>query len=225
MRLNENNTFIGINPPYQLSVIHSSKLIYPREIYQRGVERKRVELIARDFNEYIVNEPKVSFRNGRYYVMDGQHTIEGCILLNGGEDRPILCKVYTGLTMEQEALLFAEQNGHAAPLSAGIRLRAKVVGGDAPSKAFVAATNRYERQQEEATVQQLLDWHRELTDALQYAVDSNWLKANPVKTVAPCLDNSPVLFNDFLMDWLKMMKSRVAITTYANYEIVITRRR
>lgn len=97
MRLNDNNTFIGINPPYQLSVIHSSKLIYPREIYQRGVERKRVELIARDFNEYIVNEPKVSFRNGRYYVMDGQHTIEGCILLNGG---------------------------------------------DAPSKAFVAATNR-----------------------------------------------------------------------------------
>ena len=74
--------------------------------------------------------------------MDGQHTIEGCILLNGGEDRPILCKVYTGLTMEQEALLFAEQNGHAAPLSAGIKLRAKVVGGDAPSKAFVAATNR-----------------------------------------------------------------------------------
>ena len=38
MRLNKNNTFIGINPPYQLSVIHSSKLIYPREIYQRGVE-------------------------------------------------------------------------------------------------------------------------------------------------------------------------------------------
>ena len=142
MRLNDNNSFIGINPPYQLSVIHSSKLIYPREIYQRGVERKRVELIARDFNEYIVSEPKVSFRNGRYYVMDGQHTIEGCILLNGGEDRPILCKIYTGLTMEQEALLFAEQNGHAAPLSAGIKLRAKVVGGDAPSKAFVAATNR-----------------------------------------------------------------------------------
>ena len=36
MRLNDNTTFIGINPPYQLSVIHSSKLIYPREIYQAG---------------------------------------------------------------------------------------------------------------------------------------------------------------------------------------------
>ena len=32
---------------------------------------------------------------------------------------------------------------------------------------------RYERQQEEASVQQLLDWHRELTDALQYAVANN----------------------------------------------------
>ena len=74
--------------------------------------------------------------------MDGQHTIEGCILLNGGADRPILCKVYTGLTMEQEAPLFAKQNGHAAPLSAGIKTARQVVGGDAPSKAFVAATNR-----------------------------------------------------------------------------------
>ena len=49
---------------------------------------------------------------------------------------------YTGLTMQQEALFFAEQNGHAAPLTAGIKLRAKVVGEDALSMAFLAATNR-----------------------------------------------------------------------------------
>ena len=89
-----------------------------------------------------LNEPKVSFRNGRYYVTDGQHTIEARILRNGGKDLPILCKVYTGLTMQQEALFFAEQNGHAAPLTAGIKLRAKVVGEDALSMAFLAATNR-----------------------------------------------------------------------------------
>ena len=41
-----------ITPPYQMVVIHSSKLIYPRELYQRGIQRKRVELIAKDFNEY-----------------------------------------------------------------------------------------------------------------------------------------------------------------------------
>lgn len=53
MRLKDNtNPFIHVNPPYQLMVIHSSKLVYPRELYQRGVERKRVELIAAHFNEY-----------------------------------------------------------------------------------------------------------------------------------------------------------------------------
>ena len=79
----------------------------------------------------------------------------------------------------------------------------------------------YERQQEEASVQQLLDWHKELTDALQYAVANNWLKVSPIKEVDPCLDNSPVLFTDFITDWLKMMKSRVEITTYTSYERAI----
>ena len=72
MRLKDNNNpFIHVNPPYQLMVIHSSKLVYPRELYQRGVERKRVELIAAHFNEYVANEPKVSFRNGQFIVTDG----------------------------------------------------------------------------------------------------------------------------------------------------------
>ena len=92
--------------------------------------------------DYVANEAKISFRNGKYYVVDGQHTIEARILRNGGRALPILCKVYTGMTMQQEALLFAEQNGHSAPLSAGIKLRAKVAGDDAPSKEFLAATNR-----------------------------------------------------------------------------------
>ena len=104
----------NITPPYQMRVIHSSKLIYPREIYQRGVQRKRVELIAADFNEYVANEPKISFRNGKYYVVDGQHTIEARILRNGGRALPILCKVYTGMTMQQEALLLSRNSAVSA---------------------------------------------------------------------------------------------------------------
>ena len=132
----------SVIPPYQMQVIHSSRLIYPRELYQRGVQRKRVEQIAAEFNEYTANEPKISFREGRFYVTDGQHTIESRILRNGGKDLPILCKVYTGLTMQQEALFFAAQNGFSAPLKAGVKLRAKVVGGDAISTAFVVANQR-----------------------------------------------------------------------------------
>lgn len=40
----------SVIPPYQMQVIHSSRLIYPRELYQRGVQRKRVEQIAAEFN-------------------------------------------------------------------------------------------------------------------------------------------------------------------------------
>lgn len=115
MRLKDNtNPFIHVNPPYQLMVIHSSKLVYPRELYQRGVERRRVELIAAHFNEYVANEPKVSFRNGQFIVTDGQHTIEGRILRNGGKDLPILCKVYTGMTVEhlQEMLGICRKNAY-----------------------------------------------------------------------------------------------------------------
>ena len=204
MRLNDNNTFIGINPPYQLSVIHSSKLIYPREIYQLGEEiycealRHIVEAwegrpdslqqvgdlsvpeyLTRWLRESVMNLSPDTY--GRYaYDM-------GRVIIPYFERKRLSLKALTPRNLE----------------------------------TFF----RYERQQEEATVQQLLDWHKELTDALQYAVANNWLKVSPIKEVDPCLDNSPVLFNDFLMDWLKMMKSRVAITTYANYEIVITRRR
>ena len=204
MRLNDNNSFIGINPPYQLLVIHSSKLIYPREIYQLGEEiycealRHIVaawegrpdslqqvgdlsvpEYLTRWLRESVMNLSPDTY--GRYaYDM-------GRVIIPYFERKRLSLKALTPRDLE----------------------------------TFF----RYERQQEEATVQQLLDWHRELTDALQYAVANNWLKVSPIKEVDPCLDNSPVLFNDFLMDWLKMMKSRVAITTYANYEIVITRRR
>ena len=204
MRLNDNNSFIGINPPYQLSVIHSSKLIYPREIYQLGEEiycealRHIVEAwegrpdslqqvgdlsvpeyLTRWLRESVMNLSPDTY--GRYaYDM-------GRVIIPYFERKRLSLKALTPRNLE----------------------------------TFF----RYERQQEEATVQQLLDWHKELTDALQYAVANNWLKVSPIKEVDPCLDNSPVLFNDFLMDWLKMMKSRVAITTYANYEIVITRRR
>ena len=56
MRLkNDTNNFaasFNITPPYQMLVLHSKMLIYPRELYQRGVQRKRVEMIAADFNEF-----------------------------------------------------------------------------------------------------------------------------------------------------------------------------
>ena len=204
MRLNDNNSFIGINPPYQLSVIHSSKLIYPREIYQLGEEIYCEAL--RHIVEAWEGRPDSLQQVGDLSVPEYLTRWLRESVMNLSPD------TYGRYAYDMGRVII--------PYFERKRLSLKALTPRDLETFF-----RYERQQEEATVQQLLDWHKELTDALQYAVANNWLKVSPIKEVDPCLDNSPVLFNDFLMDWLKMMKSRVAITTYANCEIVITRRR
>ena len=102
---------------YKELTISSDQLLIPRTTYQRELNEKRVHRIAAQFDERIANEPKVSCRDGRYYVFDGQHTISARKLLNGGKDLPIRCKVFYGLTQEEEALLFAQQTGASAKLT------------------------------------------------------------------------------------------------------------
>lgn len=121
---------------YRQMKIPASQLVIPRESYQRPFSHSRAKEIAENFDERIANEPKVSYRNGKYYVFDGQHTIEARVILSGDEDVLITCKVYYGMTEEEEALLFAQQTGISAPLSAGARIRAKIFGNDPVAVSF-----------------------------------------------------------------------------------------
>lgn len=125
---------------YKEMYIDSSLLLIPRDLYQRGLNYGRVREIAANFDERIANEPKVSDRDGGHYVFDGQHTVSARILRNGGEDLPILCKVYSGLTAKDEALLFAQQTGFAAKVYPGAKIRALVFAGDKDATDFVKAT-------------------------------------------------------------------------------------
>ena len=96
-----------------------SVLLNPCAEYQRLLRMSKVAKIAANFSEYIANEPKVSYRDGRYFVFDGQNTIEARKTCNGGRDLPIRCKVFYGLSKEHEALLFAVQTGISSELTAG----------------------------------------------------------------------------------------------------------
>lgn len=115
--------------PYHEMCLNSSELIVPRDTYQRALHPARVARIAKEFDERVANEPKISFRDGHYYVMDGQNTIAARKFLNGGEDLQIRCKVYFGMTEREEALLFAQQTGISERLSAGQKLRALILQG------------------------------------------------------------------------------------------------
>ena len=125
--------------PYEEKVINSAFLEIPAE-YQRKLNIPNVEKMSAEFTELIANPPKVSYRDGHYFVFDGQHTIVTRRAMNGGQDLPIICKVYEGLTEEEEAMLFSRQTGVSTPLTAGAELRAALVGKDPESLAFVKAT-------------------------------------------------------------------------------------
>ena len=53
----------------------NSALLIPCIEYQRMLRMEKVSQIAENFSEYVANEPKVSFRDGRFYVFDGQNTV------------------------------------------------------------------------------------------------------------------------------------------------------
>lgn len=106
---------------------------------QRELKMKRVREIVKDFNPLLVNPIKVSFRNGRYYVIDGQHTLTALRVVNKG-DCTVRCKVFYGLTELDEAELFLQQNGHSAPVGANEKLRVLYLQGDREVLDFVKAT-------------------------------------------------------------------------------------
>ena len=74
----------------------------------------------------------------------------------------------------------------------------------------------YEQEENGAGIKQLKLYHAIFTSALEYAIELKWLKENPATTVNPCTYET-MLFTDFLIDWLDVMRSKIAVTTYASY--------
>ena len=67
----------------------------------------------------------------------------------------------------------------------------------------------------------LLSINRTISIALDYAISIGWRTDNPACNINPCLVNTMPFFTSFLRDWLKMMKTQVAVTTYSAYSRVI----
>ena len=89
------------NPGVERS-IHTDRLTSGLP-YQRPVNPKEVERLIREWDERLLDPITVSFRDGKFYVVDGQHRISAMREMNGGRGIMVNCKVYNGLTYEQEA--------------------------------------------------------------------------------------------------------------------------
>lgn len=94
-------------------------------LYQRPLDVKRVEKIAKEFNGDIFNEPKVSYRDGAYWIFNGQHSVAAWRKHHGGADKPLTCKVYRGMTWLDECEAFIVQNGINKDPTTNEKLRAE----------------------------------------------------------------------------------------------------
>lgn len=66
--------------------------------------------VSGTFDPEVMGYIVVSFRDGWYYVVDGQHRREGAIQFLGDSSQQVQCRVFEGLTSEQEAELFLMLN-------------------------------------------------------------------------------------------------------------------
>jgi hypothetical protein len=99
-------------------------------LYQRPLEVKRVEQITKEFDGDIFNEPKVSFRDGAYWIFNGQHSVAAWKKYHNNEDKPLTCKVYRGMTWLDECEAFIKQNGLDKDPTTNEKLRAAFNSND-----------------------------------------------------------------------------------------------
>lgn len=105
---------------YEHKKVNSKYLVC--DTYQRTLDYARVKRTVSEYDPNVVNEIKVSYRDGKYYVVDGQHTLKEIVLHNNGKDLMVDCKVFYGMTYQDEARLFAKQNGISRSVESGQKL-------------------------------------------------------------------------------------------------------
>lgn len=94
------------------------------------MNERHVDEIVKDFDVRFLNVVKVSRRNGKNYVFDGQHTMEAVAQKSGARDTPVRCQVYCDLDYQDEAKIVADQDEHSKPLSGYEKWKAYIEAGD-----------------------------------------------------------------------------------------------
>lgn len=99
--------------------VNTKPVFYPVDInelyfadYQRGVNYRKVKRYYENYDADIYGIIIVSHRDGKYYVIDGQHRVEVAKRLGL---KSIMCQILEGLTYEDEADKFYKLNTTRTP--------------------------------------------------------------------------------------------------------------
>ena len=108
--------------------------------YQRDLKKSRSKKYADHYDPDIFGIILVSFRDGFYWIIDGQHRVEAAKMKG---IKSVLCQVLTGLTYEQEADKFYKINDSRSQLNANHKFNALVEQKDSAALKIVEALRRY----------------------------------------------------------------------------------
>lgn len=116
-------------PIYKLNTTYTS---------QRALRNKALaESIANNFDTNLFNPIVVSYRDGKWFVIDGQHRLYGA-KKRFGDDYLMECKVIRGLAQSEESALFVKLNDSSKPLQYADKAKGLFYAND---ETIVSLTN------------------------------------------------------------------------------------
>lgn len=105
--------------------------------YNRVIQRSWVNEIKRGWRDDLENPLVVSYRGGKYWIIDHQHQALAKYELNGCDPNMLFrCDVRTGLTYQQESDLYYSLNTRTKKLSFVDRLIGLIESGNANAIKF-----------------------------------------------------------------------------------------
>lgn len=107
--------------------------------YQRLVQNN-IKKLMRNWNDEECQSLLVSYRDGYFYIMDGQHRF---MVANVKNITHLVCEVYTGLTREEEAERFAKQNDNITRLTTYDTFKANLVYKEPTDIAIKKVCDKY----------------------------------------------------------------------------------
>lgn len=93
-----------LSNPGELRMISTSRLTSGLP-YQQPISEKSVNRLVLEWDDRLLTPLIVSFRDGKFNVVDGQHRSAAARRRNNGEDVLLPCLVFDGLSYEEEAAL------------------------------------------------------------------------------------------------------------------------
>jgi uncharacterized protein DUF6551 len=130
-----------VKDPIRQEVIPTDKLLVDPRV-QRSLDVKKAQFMSSRFNPQAMGLVTVSLRSDHmYYLIDGQHRVEAARRANDGH-YDVLCQVFEGLTVPEEAEMFLALNATTKP-SYVDRFLVRGTAGDEDVLGILASCNDY----------------------------------------------------------------------------------